>query len=316
MTSDQANPGSPTGFVLVEERVLPDFNAAGRLYRHAAGAEVLSIRHDDPNRVFGIAFRTLPADSTGVAHILEHSALCGSKRYPERPFVELLKGSLHTFLNAMTFPDMTCYAVASTNEKDFRTLVDVYLDAVFFPTLTAETFGQEAWRIERAPGGALGLQGIVLNEMKGYFSSPRDVLSETLRRALFPDTAYSFGHGGDPIESGPDREAHGACHRRFYSPANALVFCSEGTILLTFGSSRAYLELAAAGDLAPPFRRTGHRHAAPDRATYPGARDGVRRDGFTAMGWALDAARTGDAFAWMVVDRLLVGSPTAPQRAR
>ena len=157
-------------FELVRDETVPEVNSRARLYRHiGTGAEVLTLSNDDENKVFGIAFKTPPEDSTGVAHILEHSVLCGSRKYPvKEPFVELLKGSLNTFLNAMAFPDKTVYPVASQNLKDFYNLVDVYLDAVLFPLITENTFRQEGWHYElEASQGPLSYKGVVFNEMKG-----------------------------------------------------------------------------------------------------------------------------------------------------
>ena len=163
-------------FDLLVERHLPEIGSIARLYRHSkTGAEVLSLVNDDENKVFGITFRTPPADSTGVAHILEHSVLCGSRKYPvKEPFVELLKGSLHTFLNAMTFPDKTAYPVASQNLQDFYNLVDVYLDAVFFPRITRGDLppGRLALRARQRRRRRSTYKGVVFNEMKGAYSSP------------------------------------------------------------------------------------------------------------------------------------------------
>ena len=148
------------GFERVREEEIPELKTGACLYRHLkTGAELLSLTNDDENKVFGITFRTPPKDSTGLPHILEHSVLCGSRKYPvKEPFVELLKGSLQTFLNAMTYPDKTCYPVASQNLKDFYNLVDVYLDAVFYPRLTEFIFQQEGWHYElEEPGGPLHL---------------------------------------------------------------------------------------------------------------------------------------------------------------
>ena len=138
------------GFELVREKLILELNIHARFYRHLkTGAELLSLINDDENKVFGITFRTPPSDSTGIAHILEHSVLCGSRKYPvKEPFVELLKGSLQTFLNAFTYPDKTCYPVASQNLNDFYNLIDVYLDAVFYPRLTPYVFQQEGWHYE------------------------------------------------------------------------------------------------------------------------------------------------------------------------
>ena len=144
--------------------------------------------NDDDNKVFGVTFRTPPRDSTGVAHILEHAVLCSSRKYPvKEPFVELMKGSLNTFLNAMTFPDKTCYPVASQNLRDFYNLIDVYLDAVFYPRITSNAFQQEGWHYElEAVDAPLLYKGVVFNEMKGSYSSPDDRLNEFSQRSLFP----------------------------------------------------------------------------------------------------------------------------------
>src|SRR5215470_15245290 len=189
-----------SGFMLVREQPLPELNSAARFYRHAkTGAELLSIVNDDENKVFGITFRTPPSDSTGVAHILEHSVLCGSRKYPvKEPFVELLKGSLNTFLNAMTYPDKTCYPVASQNLQDFYNLIDVYLDAVFHPRITPHILQQEGWHYELETVDApLIYKGVVFNEMKGNYSSPDGVLRDWSQRSLFPDTIYGVDSGGD-----------------------------------------------------------------------------------------------------------------------
>src|ERR671928_1608949 len=160
------------GFELVHEQEIPELNTRARLFRHVkTGAELLSLENDDENKVFGITFRTPPSDSTGVAHILEHAVLAGSRKYPvKEPFLELLKSSLQTFLNAMTFPDKTAYPVASQNVQDFYNLINVYLDTVFYPRLDRETFLQQGWHYEIAGEGeqdALRFKGVVFNEMKG-----------------------------------------------------------------------------------------------------------------------------------------------------
>src|SRR5574338_447991 len=162
------------GFELLSDQEIPELNSRAKLYRHVkTGAELLSVTNDDENKVFGIVFRTPPADSTGVAHIMEHSVLCGSEKYPlKEPFVELVKGSLNTFLNAFTYPDKTCYPVASQNLKDFYNLIDVYIDAVFHPLIPPETLQQEGWHYELdSPDAPLAYKGVVFNEMKGVYSS-------------------------------------------------------------------------------------------------------------------------------------------------
>ena len=218
------------GFALEREQEIPELSATARIYRHAkTGGRLLSLISPDENKVFGVAFRTPPADSTGLPHILEHSVLCGSRKYPvKEPFVELIKGSLNTFLNALTFPDKTCYPVASANLQDFYNLVDVYLDAVFFPNLTPNTLKQEGWHydVERA-ADPLTYKGVVFNEMKGVYSSPDSLLGEYSQRSLYPDTCYGLDSGGDP-ERIPDLtfEQFMEFHKRLYHPANAYAFFS------------------------------------------------------------------------------------------
>ena len=183
------------GFTRISTTYVQEISSQADILVHdRTGARILSVKNDDENKVFGISFRTPPSDSTGVAHILEHSVLCGSRKYPvKEPFVDLLKGSLQTFLNAMTYPDKTCYPVASQNLKDFYNLVDVYLDAVFFPRITPEIFEQEGWHLDLPEaGGELAIKGVVYNEMKGVYSSPDSQLSELSQQSLFPDTTYGL----------------------------------------------------------------------------------------------------------------------------
>jgi Zn-dependent M16 (insulinase) family peptidase len=216
------------GFTLVREQDIPELQTHARLFRHdRTGAELLSLENDDENKVFGIAFRTPPGDSTGVAHIMEHSVLAGSRKYPLKdPFAELLKGSMKTFLNAFTYPDKTCYPVASTNLQDFYNLVDVYLDTVFYPLLRRQTFEQQGWHYElEQPGGPLIYKGVVFNEMKGVYSSPDSLLGRYTQQALFPDTTYGVDSGGDPRVM-PDLtyEQFVNFHHTFYHPSNARIF--------------------------------------------------------------------------------------------
>ncbi len=218
------------GFALERELAIPELSATARLYRHAkTGGRLLSLVSPDENKVFGIALRTPPADHTGLPHILEHSVLCGSEKYPvKEPFVELIKGSLNTFLNALTFPDKTCYPVASANLQDFYNLVDVYIDAVFHPRLTENTLRQEGWHYDiESPDDELAIKGVVYNEMKGAYSSPDSLLSEYSQRALYPDTCYGVDSGGDP-ERIPDLTFAQFMdfHRRLYHPSNAYAFFS------------------------------------------------------------------------------------------
>ena len=197
------------GFTVERTRPLTDIDADGYVLRHTAtGARLLYLACDDENKAFAIAFKTPPADDTGVFHILEHSVLCGSDTFPvKEPFVDLIKSSMQTFLNAMTYPDKTVYPVASTNEQDLLNLMDVYLDAVLHPAIYTKRaiFEQEGWHYELdVPDGAapregtLRINGVVYNEMKGALSDPMDVLDNAIMRALFPDTAYAHESGGNP----------------------------------------------------------------------------------------------------------------------
>ncbi|HRE46854.1 MAG TPA: insulinase family protein, partial [Aggregatilineales bacterium] len=164
-----------TAFEFLREQVIPELNTTAKLYRHRkTGAQVLSMEKDDENKVFGVAFYTPVEDSTGITHIIEHSVLCGSRKYPlKEPFIELNKGSLATFLNAFTYPDRTVYPLASQNVQDFYNLIDVYLDAVFYPRISPETLAQEGWHYDLDdPNAEMIYKGIVFNEMKGNYSDP------------------------------------------------------------------------------------------------------------------------------------------------
>ena len=219
-----------SAYEVIEKRKIEDINSMSYLCRHKkTGARVALIENDDDNKVFYIGFRTPPKDSTGVAHILEHSVLCGSKEFPVKdPFVELVKGSLNTFLNAMTYPDKTIYPVASCNDKDFQNLMHVYLDAVFYPNIykNESIFRQEGWHYElETPEDELKVNGVVYNEMKGAFSSPDDVLEREMMNSLYPHTTYGCESGGDP-EVIPELtyEQFLDFHRKYYHPSNSYIY--------------------------------------------------------------------------------------------
>lgn len=217
-----------THYTLIRELYIPEISGTAKYWRHnSTNAEILSISNNDENKCFGVTFRTPPEHSTGVAHILEHSVLCGSKKYPvKEPFVELLKGSLKTFLNAFTFPDKTCYPVASANLQDFYNLMDVYLDAVFFPLITESIFQQEGWHIEAEnTKDPFKYKGVVFNEMKGVYSSPDSILMEQSQQSLFPDMIYGMDSGGDPkIIPQLTYDAFKEFHNSHYHPSNARFF--------------------------------------------------------------------------------------------
>lgn len=217
-------------YEILENREISDLNSRGYLCRHKkTGAKIVVLSNDDNNKVFCIGFRTPPENSTGVAHIIEHSVLCGSKNFPAKdPFVELVKGSLNTFLNAMTYPDKTVYPVASCNDKDFQNLMHVYLDAVFYPNIYQEKkiFMQEGWHYElEHADDELHLNGVVYNEMKGAFSAPDDVMDREVFNSLFPDTTYGVESGGDPdVIPELTYEAFLDFHRRYYHPSNSYIY--------------------------------------------------------------------------------------------
>ncbi|XCP86620.1 insulinase family protein [Roseburia hominis] len=219
-----------TAYEIIEQRELPDLKSEGALLRHKkSGARILLISNDDDNKVFNIAFRTPTTNSTGVPHIMEHTVLCGSEKFPAKdPFVELVKGSLNTFLNAMTYPDKTVYPVASCNDKDFQNLMDVYMDAVLHPNIYKhqEIFRQEGWSYElEEPDGELIYNGVVYNEMKGAFSSPDGVLDRVILNSLFPDTTYANESGGDPEEiPNLTYEEYLDFHRTYYHPSNSYIY--------------------------------------------------------------------------------------------
>ena len=214
----------------IEEKFIDEINSNVIVYEHIkTKARIVTMKNDDPNKVFLIGFRTPPIDSTGLTHILEHSVLCGSKKYPLKdPFMELIKTSLSTFLNAFTFPDKTCYPVASVNENDFKNLMDVYLDAVFYPRIytNKEIFMQEGWHYElNNVNDPIIYNGVVFNEMKGAFSDPEQVLYRNIMHSLYPDTPYGLESGGDPRYI-PDLsyEKFLDFHSKFYHPSNSYIY--------------------------------------------------------------------------------------------
>ena len=217
-------------YELVESRKIKDIQSEGILLRHKkTGARVALLSNDDENKVFAVGFRTPPENSTGVPHIIEHSVLCGSKEFPVKdPFVELVKGSLNTFLNAMTYSDKTVYPVASCNDKDFQNLMHVYLDAVFYPNIYQEKkiFMQEGWHYEMEDlDSPLTYNGVVYNEMKGAFSSPDEVNDREMMNSLFPDTIYGVESGGDPkVIPELTYEQFLDFHRRYYHPSNSYIY--------------------------------------------------------------------------------------------
>lgn len=314
---------APSAFELLRDETIAEINSRARLYRHRkTGAEVLTLANDDENKVFGITFRTPPEDSTGVAHILEHSVLCGSRKYPvKEPFVELMKGSLNTFLNAMTFPDKTVYPVASQNLADFYNLVDVYLDAVLFPNLTENTFRQEGWHYElEASQAPLTYKGVVFNEMKGAYSSPAAALAKTAQQALYPDTTYGVDSGGDPAKI-PDLtyDYFKGFHDRLYHPSNArIVFYGDDPEEMRLEKLEEFLgqfealKVDSAVGLQPRF-------AAPKqvRGTYAAGEDeaGKANTAMVSVNWMLDPVATQEQMIVLaLLEFAILGTSAAPLR--
>ncbi|MBV4414643.1 insulinase family protein [Clostridium tyrobutyricum] len=221
---------SYSGFKFVEKKNINELNSIGMIFQHKkSGARLFFLKNDDDNKVFAISFRTPPENSEGIPHILEHSVLCGSRKFPvKEPFVELIKGSLNTFLNAFTFPDKTMYPVASMNDKDFTNLIDVYLDAVFYPNIYKypEIMMQEGWHYELDnKDSEINYKGVVYNEMKGAFSSPESILFRKISESLYPSTQYGVESGGDP-EVIPEltRKEFLDFHNRYYHPSNSYIY--------------------------------------------------------------------------------------------
>ncbi|MBQ9698074.1 MAG: insulinase family protein, partial [Acidaminococcaceae bacterium] len=248
-----------SGFRICKQEYIKEVNSTAWLMEHeTSGARLLYLANDDDNKVFTIGFRTPPSDDTGVAHILEHSTLCGSRKYHlKEPFVELVKGSLNTFLNAMTYPDKTVYPVASRNDKDFRNLMDVYLDAVFYPLIYENTFTlkQEGWHYELEDADApLQYNGVVYNEMKGVYSSPDAYLEYYGKKLLFPDTTYRFESGGLPSAIPQlTQEDFLNFHKMYYSPENSYIYL--------YGDMDIEATLAYLDGYLQAFPKTGRVHS-------------------------------------------------------
>ncbi len=309
------------GFNLVREATMREAGGQVRLWRHdVTGAELLSVCNSDENKTFGVNFRTPPRDSTGVAHILEHSVLCGSEKYPvKEPFVELLKSSLQTFLNALTFPDKTCFPVASCNLQDFYHLIDVYIDAVFHPRIDENVLRQEGWHIEAdAPDGQWEYKGVVYNEMKGVYSSPDSVLMEACQHAIFPDTIYSLDSGGDPaVIPSLTFEAFRNFHATYYHPSNARFFF--------WGDDPEDVRLALLEKALSPYKRREvasevplqPRLSAPRRVEKYYAASGKTGENkaHIAVNWLLCESReTEILFELNMLEHIVAGLPGSPLR--
>lgn len=311
------------GFRLTEEKQIREIHSLARLFYHEkSGARLLYLQNEDDNKVFSITFRTPPADSTGVAHIVEHSVLCGSRKFNmKEPFVELIKGSLNTYLNAMTFPDKTMYPVASRNDKDFHNLMDVYLDAVFFPNIYQhpEILMQEGWHYELEDrNGELTYKGVVYNEMKGAFSTPEAVLDKEIMSSLFPDTTYGFESGGDPDDI-PELTQEGFLefHRKLYHPANSYLFLYGDVDILEklafinegYLSEFSRIPVESAIALQPLFSAKAEK-----TAEYPVSPNEQLQDKtFLSLNFLIGKATEPDkTLAFQALEHLLLRTPAAP----
>ena len=312
------------GFELVREEYIDELNSKVRMYRHVqTGAELMSVLNDDENKTFGITFRTPPEDSTGVAHIMEHSVLGGSRKYQvKEPFVELLKGSFKTFLNAMTFPDMTMYPVATTNMNEFYNLVDVYLDAVFHPLITPNHLDQEGWHLDlEKKEDDIIYKGIVFNEMKGQYSSPESLLYYATKESAFPDNAYQHNSGGDP-KAIPDLdyEQFRSFHETYYHPSNSRIFFygddpEEERLRLM----NAYLKdfeakaIESGVELQAPFSE-------PKQVTYPYSvdADGAHGDkSYVSVNWVLPESYDAQLrMGLSVMSYAILGTAASPLRKK
>lgn len=307
-------------FTLLETRAIPEIASTAKLYRHnKSGARLLSITNSDENKVFGVTFRTPPQTSNGIAHIMEHSVLCGSRKYPvKEPFIELAKSSLNTFLNAFTYPDKTCYPVASANLKDFYNLIDVYLDAVLYPRLEADTLKQEGWHYElENPAAPLTFKGVVFNEMKGALSSPDDLLGEFSQQAVYPDTPYGLNSGGDPaVIPSLTYEEFKAFHQTYYHPSNAYIYFygddpEEERLRLLDAWLNDFDQKAVASQLPlqPAWQAPRRRVEAYDSGETPEAK------AYLTLNWLMP--RAGDmplSLSLSLLSHILLATPASPLR--
>jgi presequence protease len=311
------------GFTLMQERQIKEINSIARVFEHDnSGARLLQLENDDDNKVFSVSFRTPPEDNTGLPHILEHSVLCGSRKFPSKePFVELIKGSLNTFLNAMTFPDKTMYPVASKNEKDFYNLMDVYMDAVFYPNIYKhkEILMQEGWHYELEDKSKdITYKGVVYNEMKGAFSSPESVLMRKIQDTLFPDTPYGLESGGDPqYITDLTQKQFEDFHSKYYHPSNSYIFL--------YGDANILDELEFINDkYLKDFNRTEVDSELPIQKPigqlkefeieYPISADEEETEKvFMGMNFVVGTAKDPELYVAMeILEHLLLGTPAAP----
>ncbi len=313
------------GFELLKEQNIPELNTWAYLYHHVkTGARLLSLVNTDENKVFGITFRTPPADSTGLPHIMEHSVLCGSHKYPvKEPFVELMKGSLNTFLNALTFPDKTTYPVASQNLQDFYNLIDVYMDAVLHPLITSSTFQQEGWHYELADiDSPLNYKGVVYNEMKGAYSSPENLMYKLVQQSLFSDHTYGVDSGGDPAyipQLTYQQFIH--FHQTYYHPSNSYIFFyGDDDPEERLRRMAAYLDgyerikVSSSVPLRPKFESPS-RLEFPYEVSREEKQDNLAKKYMQTTSWMLSERSDPEEILGLhVLTHILIGTPASPLR--
>lgn len=309
-------------FQLVSKEYIEELKAEAYLLAHKkTGAHLFYVAANDDNKVFSVSFRTPPKDSTGVAHILEHSVLCGSRKFPlKEPFVELVKGSLNTFLNAMTYPDKTVYPVASKNDKDFRNLMDVYLDAVFFPNVLhdPEIVMQEGWHYElNSLDDELTYKGVVYNEMKGVYSSPDALLDQNLMTTLFPDTTYGVDSGGNPdCIINLTFEGFVDFYKTYYHPSNSYIFL-YGNMPLDEHLRFIDEEYLSHFDKAPidshiAMQETFSEGKEGAYAYNISSEESEKGKSLHSLAYVLPTASPKFSLAFEVLTHALIGSPAAP----
>lgn len=312
-------------YELVLQERIEELQSDAFLFRHKkSGARIAILSNDDENKVFSIGFRTPPPDSSGVPHILEHSVLCGSAKYPAKdPFIELAKGSLNTFLNAMTYPDKTVYPIASCNDVDFKNIMDVYMDAVFNPNIYTreQIFMQEGWHYEMEDlDGPITYNGVVYNEMKGAFSSPDDVLTRYILNSLYPDTSYATESGGDPeFIPSLSYEEFLAFHKKLYHPSNSYIYlygnCDMSERLDYLDSEYLgkydYLEVDSEIKAQPQFSKQARIESSYSVTEEDGTKDKTYLSYNMTLSDSLDRQLY---IAFQVLDYALLSAPGAPVR--
>ncbi len=317
------NPGDMcAGFEVVSVRDLEEYQAKGILLKHrSSGCEVYHVCNNDEENLFSFGFRTVPSDNSGVAHILEHSVLCGSLRFPVKdPFLVLMKGSMNTFLNAMTFPDKTVYPASSTVTKDYFNIMDVYGDAVFFPLLRKEVFLQEGYRYEAAEDGTLSPVGVVFNEMKGNYSNPDSIASEWSYRSLFPDSPYKWDAGGEPKSILTlTHEKLVNYHRTFYHPSNCKIFL-YGNIpteeQLEFLHARFLSKFSSLSLQSWPLEQKRWLNPGRLEKTYPvDGKDDPTKKASVFMSWlTVPVSNTKETLSMEILSEALIGNSGSPLR--